>query len=132
MKKLLYFALPVMALLVAWTWTSPKTAGDTAAAPSFKWTKTVHDFGQIKQGAPQTAIFEFTNIGNSPLILSAVNPSCGCTVPEYTKDPIAPGKTGTIKATYNAAAMGNFNKSITVMSNVGEPVVLFIKGEVVQ
>lgn len=100
--------------------------------PVFKWlTSTDHDFGKLKQGVPATTTFEFTNEGTADLVLSNVKPSCGCTTPEYSKDPIPPKGKGFIKATYNAASMGSFQKSITVSSNVSEqPVILTIKGEV--
>lgn len=104
----------------------------TGDKPAFKWiTPTDHDFSKIPQGIPASTTFEFENTGKVDLVLSNVKPSCGCTTPEYTKEAIAPGKKGYIKATYNAAGMGNFQKSITVSSNVSDqPVVLTIKGEV--
>src|SRR5437868_14023230 len=64
------------------------------------------DFGKVKQNQPPTATFVVTNISSEPLIIEAANPTCGCTISDYTKSPIAPGKTGTIKATYNAANVG--------------------------
>lgn len=72
------------------------------------------DFGKIKQNVPQKGTFVVTNIGNEPLIIEQANPTCGCTISDYTKEPIAPGKTGVINATYNAAAMGHFEKHLTV------------------
>jgi Protein of unknown function (DUF1573) len=72
------------------------------------------DFGKIKQNAPQKGTFIVTNIGNEPLIIEQANPTCGCTISDYTKEPIAPGKTGVINATYNAAAVGHFEKHLTV------------------
>lgn len=99
--------------------------------PAFKWeSNTTHDFGKIPQGTPASTTFEFVNNGSADLVLSNVKPSCGCTTPEYTKEPIPKGGKGYIKATYNAAGAGVFNKSITVTSNAGDPVVLYIKGEV--
>ncbi len=99
--------------------------------PAFKWeSNTTHDFGKIPQGTPASTTFEFVNNGATDLILSNVKPSCGCTTPEYTKEPIPKGGKGYIKATYNAAGAGVFNKSITVTSNAGDPVVLYIKGDV--
>lgn len=98
---------------------------------AFKWGETTHDFGKIPQGKPVTVEFKFTNAGKVPLVLSTVSASCGCTTPEWTKEPVAPGKTGTIKATYNAAGVGAFNKSVTVNANVeGGATYLYIKGEV--
>lgn len=90
-----------------------------------------HDFGKVDQGKPATYSFEFVNTGNQPVVISNAQASCGCTTPEWTKDPILPGKTGFVKATYNAAAVGPFNKSVTVYSNAETPtLVLTLTGEV--
>lgn len=103
-----------------------------STSPSFKWEKVVHDFGKIEQNKPVTAVFKFTNTGNAPLIITKAEASCGCTVPEYSKEPIPPGKTGIIKATYNAANPGAFTKDVTIFSNVDNGQVrVQIKGEVV-
>ncbi|MFW5759375.1 MAG: DUF1573 domain-containing protein, partial [Cyclobacteriaceae bacterium] len=76
--------------------------------------------------------FTFTNSGNTPLIISNVKPSCGCTVTEYTKEPVMPGKQGFVKATYDTKRMGIFNKSIRVTANIeGGSEMLIIKGEVI-
>jgi hypothetical protein len=101
-------------------------------ASTFKWSETTHDFGKIEQNKPATHEFKITNTGKTALSIGGVTASCGCTVPEYTKEPIAPGKTGIVKATFNAAAAGPFNKSITV-NIVGSTTaeLLTIKGEVV-
>jgi hypothetical protein len=72
------------------------------------------DFGKIKQNVPQKGTFTVTNISNEPLIIEQANPTCGCTISDYTKEPIAPGKTGVINATYNAANAGHFDKHLTV------------------
>lgn len=96
-----------------------------------KFKEETHNFGKIPQGTPVTTEFEFTNTGNAPIILSEVKPTCGCTTPEYTKTPVAPGKKGVIKATFNAAASGPFNKGITVTSNAETAtLMLYLKGEV--
>jgi hypothetical protein len=100
-------------------------------SPSFKWTKTTHNFGEIKQKSPVFYEFEFTNSGQAPLVISDVEGSCGCTVTEYSKDPVLPGKQGKIKATYDAAALGKFHKSIKVTANVeGGPEYLYLQGTV--
>ncbi|HSH19473.1 MAG TPA: DUF1573 domain-containing protein [Draconibacterium sp.] len=92
-----------------------------------------HDYGTIEQGSDGTHEFKFTNGGKTPLILSNVRSSCGCTVPSWTKEPVAPGKEGAIKVVYNTNNVGNFNKSITVNSNAKYGVVvLHIKGNVVK
>lgn len=92
--------------------------------------KTTHDYGTILKGADGTATFTFKNNGNMPLILSNVKSSCGCTTPYWTKEPVAPGKTGEIKVKYDTNRMGNFQKSITISSNA-KTTVLTIKGVVV-
>jgi hypothetical protein len=79
-----------------------------------KFSSTTVDLGQVKVGSPVTGTFTVTNIGTTPLIIENVQPSCGCTKSDYTKEPIAPGKNGTITATYNAAVVGNFNKSVYI------------------
>ena len=107
------------------------SAGSPATMAKFTWEKTTHDFGKIDQGKPVTVDFIFTNAGTVPLVISGVRGSCGCTVTDYTKEPIAPGKKGSVKATFNAAALGAFNKSIRVTANVeGGAETLYIKGEV--
>jgi hypothetical protein len=99
---------------------------------SFKWDEAVHDFGKIKQGVPATATFTFTNIGTQPIVITEAKASCGCTVPEFSKTPVAPGAKGTVTATYNAANAGIFDKDVTVISNASAvDVKLKIKGEVV-
>lgn len=99
----------------------------------FGWESAIHDFGKIKQGVPVTHEFTFTNTGKTPLVITNVQASCGCTTPAWSKDPIPPGGQGFIKATYNAASIGSFNKTVTVMANVENGFKqLSIKGEVVQ
>jgi hypothetical protein len=101
-------------------------------SPSFNWKSLSHDFGQIKQGVPVTHEFTFVNNGTEALIISSVKASCGCTVADYSKDPIPSGESGYVKATYNAASAGAFNKTVTVMANTdGENVLLTIRGTVV-
>ena len=76
-------------------------------------TETIN-LGNIKQGVPTKGTFTLTNISNQPLIIEQANPTCGCTISDYTKAPIAAGKNGTINATYNAASPGHFDKHLTV------------------
>ena len=99
--------------------------------PSLKFDKTEHDFGKIPQSEPVTCEFTFTNDGDAPLILTNVKASCGCTTPDWPQEPIMPGAQGVIKATYNAAAAGAFDKTITVYSNATKPeLILKLKGVV--
>jgi hypothetical protein len=101
--------------------------------PSFNWVSTEHDFEKIQHQTPVIFEFEFTNKGQAPLVISEVEGSCGCTVAEYTKDPVMPGKKGKVKATFDAAAIGKFRKSIKVVANVeGGPEYLYIKGTVME
>ena len=76
-------------------------------------TETIN-LGNIKQGVPTKGTFSLTNISNQPLIIEQANPTCGCTISDYTKAPIAAGKNGTINATFNAASPGHFDKHLTV------------------
>ncbi len=102
------------------------------AQSSVKFTKALHSFGKIVQNKPVTYEFTFTNTGSKPLVIETATAGCGCTTPEYTKLPIAKGKTEKIKVTYNAATLGTFVKDVTVkFANVAEPTVLKIDGEVI-
>lgn len=97
-----------------------------------EFTSNEHDFGAIPQNIPAVHVFEFTNNGKEPLVLSNVKGSCQCTVPEWPKEPILPGKSATIKASFNAKNLGKFRKSITVSSNTTPATnVLYIKGDVI-
>ncbi|MFC3196955.1 DUF1573 domain-containing protein [Parapedobacter deserti] len=91
-----------------------------------------HDFGKIKEGEKIEHEFTFTNTGTSPLIISNVHASCGCTTPEYSKNPIAPGEEGMVKVVFNSAGqLGKQHKVITVTSNASSPnTLLHIRGEV--
>lgn len=97
-----------------------------------EFSKEVHDYGDIKYGANGTCTFEFKNTGNAPLIISKATGSCGCTVPEWPKEPIAPGAKGTIKVKYDTKRTGPISKSVTINSNaINEPnMVIRIKGTV--
>ena len=101
--------------------------------PAIVFQNTTYDFGQIMEsGGPVTCIFELTNTGNQPLVIQSVNASCGCTTPGYTREPIAPGAKGEVKATYNPLRRpGKFDKNLTVVTN-GSPsrIILHIKGDV--
>jgi len=88
------------------------------------------DFGTIEEGPAADHVFTFTNTGKEPLIIQRVQPSCGCTTPDWTKEPVAPGKTGMIKASYGTQGRpGHFEKTMTVFTNAGTKMVSF-KGTV--
>lgn len=117
------------AILFAFAFVAFATASYAQGVLKFKSEK--HEFGKVPQGKPVSYTFEFVNTGNQPVVISNAQASCGCTTPEWTKDPVLPGKTGTVKATFNAATMGQFNKPVTVTSNAESPsLVLTLTGEV--
>lgn len=100
-----------------------------------KFDKTSHDFGSFSESDPiVTCTFTFTNIGDGPLVIHQAAASCGCTVPEFTEEPVMPGKTGTVKVTYNGTGKypGHFKKSITLRTNAKtEMLRLFIEGDMI-
>ncbi|MGC1516112.1 MAG: DUF1573 domain-containing protein [Maribacter sp.] len=87
------------------------------AVPVMSFENAEHDFGTIEQGAPQETAFKFTNTGNAPLIITDAKSSCGCTVPNPPKDPIAPGETGELLVKFNGAGQNQVTKTITVTAN---------------
>jgi hypothetical protein len=92
----------------------------------------VIDYGTIEKGADGVRVFNFTNTGDAPLIISNVKSSCGCTVPSWSKEPIMPGSTGIIKVKYDTKRVNPIRKTITVISNADTPTVaLKIKGLVI-
>ena len=105
--------------------TSKSTAEEVIALK-----ETEFDFGKIPQGKPVTHVFMFTNTGKTPLALENVQASCGCTTPEWSKDPVAPGETSQITVGYNASTEGAFTKSITITYNGNQTSQINIKGEV--
>lgn len=109
---------------------SAAVAQETGAKIEFE--KEVHDYGNVKYGANGTCTFEFKNTGNAPLIISKAQGSCGCTVPSWPKEPIAPGAKGVITVKYDTKRPGPISKSVTITSNaVNEPSkVIRIKGTV--
>lgn len=106
-------------------------SNEVKAQAKMDFKKEVHDYGNIKNGANGTCTFEFTNTGNAPLIISNATGSCGCTVPTWPKEPIAPGAKGEITVKYDTKRTGEFTKTVTLTSNSSEPnKVLTIKGNV--
>jgi hypothetical protein len=112
---------------------SAVVAASGQAQPKIEFDKMEHNFGTFAESKGiQTTSFEFTNKGGSPLIINQVNASCGCTTPEWTREPVAPGSKGVLKVSYNPANRpGAFSKTVTVRSNAENPlVVLTISGTV--
>lgn len=109
-------------------------AVDAENAPAFNFEKDVHEFGDIIQGEKVSYSFTFTNTGKSDLIISSAKGSCGCTVPEYSKDPVAPGASGKIDVVFDSKGKkGQQNKKVTLVANT-EPsqTILTIKGNVLE
>jgi hypothetical protein len=131
MKITSFFSLFLAVMLIGFS--GDLNAQDAAKPVSgMAWTSTTIDFGKIEQGKPVSAEFEFQNPTMVPLIISSVRPTCGCTIADYPKEPVQPGKSGKISVTFNAASSGMFTKSIIVTSNAQEGnTALVIKGEVV-
>lgn len=147
MKKfLLLFSVAVCSLGVANAQNSPHDNHDhaghshdavaetakasTLTVENMAFVTEIHDFGTIPEGPAAEVVFTFTNTGKEPINLTNVKASCGCTTPSWSKDPVLPGKQGSIKASYATDHRpGGFTKSITVMSDAGTKV-LTIKGNV--
>jgi len=128
MKKVV-FSLLLMFVAVAMN--SANAQIESGAKIDF--VKETHDYGTIMYGADGSCTFEFKNVGNAPLIISNAKGSCGCTVPSWPKEPIAPGAKGSIKVQYDTKRPGPINKSVTITSNAvngGEGTVIRIKGNV--
>lgn len=108
-------------------------AAAVVAQPRISSNKETHNFGQIEWKRPVTVEYTITNTGNEPLVLTNVTTSCACAVADWTKEPIAPGDKGTVKASFDAKALGHFNKSVGIYSNA-TPSLVYLKftGEVVQ
>lgn len=102
------------------------------SAQTIAFNEMTHDYGTIAKGADGTTFFTVTNTGDKPLIISKVQPACGCTTPEFSQDPIMPGKSAKIKVGYNTSIVSPFQKLIEVYSNdpVNSRIVLNIKGNV--
>ncbi len=136
MKKIivLFFALGTITFSYAQTGHSPNDGHNHGAvAPVkqddvLKLKETEHDFGKIPQGKPVYYEFEILNTGITPLKLDDVHASCGCTTPEWSREPIAPGATAKIRVGYNASAEAPFEKTITITYNTNQSKVLKIKG----
>ena len=88
------------------------------------------DFGTIPQGKPVYHFFDVTKTGKDPMVISNVQTSCGCTTPEWSKEPVAPGATTKVRVGYNAAGEGHFEKFITIMYNQNLTKQISIKGTV--
>lgn len=106
-----------------------------SAQAVIKFETTTHDYGKFTEDKPQTYVFKFTNTGNQPLVIHQAFASCGCTVPTFTKEAIAPGKTGELKVVYNGKGKlpGHFKKTVSVRSNATNALVrVYIEGDMIE
>ena len=114
MKKRTLFAT----LIGIMVWCFSATAQETSD-PEITFESVEYAFGEIKQGDKVNHTFEFENTGGSPLVISNVSTTCGCTVPQWPREPIAPGQKGKIDVVFNSAGkLGRQNKVITIYANV--------------
>ncbi len=125
MRRFLSLCTLLATFYLASAQTSPTDTPDV-----LKLKETEHNFDKIPQGKPVYHIFEIVNIGTVPLKLDDVHASCGCTTPEWSREPIAAGATAQIKVGYNASAEGSFEKFITITYNTNQTKQLIIKGTV--
>lgn len=115
---------------------SAKSTEETAVSfmaettQKISWDSQEYDFGNLPQNVAAEAEFVFTNISNEPVTISKVKSSCGCTITAYEKNPVLPGQSSTITATYNAKSLGAFRKSVKVYTTEFQPYTLTIKGKV--
>ncbi|CAN5855608.1 hypothetical protein BH11BAC7_BH11BAC7_13870 [soil metagenome] len=132
MKKLLLLPLFVLGSMTVSKAQAPVTSGmETKNGPVMTFEVLEYNFGAIKQGEIVTREFKFKNTGREPLIINNAVGSCGCTVPDYPKEPIKPNGSGVIKVTFNSAGkMGQQDKTVTLTYDTDKTIVLHIKGNV--
>jgi hypothetical protein len=132
MKKIALLSVFSLLLSVfAFAQTAPTTTATKKADELVKFAETRHDFGKIKQGVPVTYEFAFKNIGSAPVVIESATASCGCTTPVKPEKPVAKGKSDVVKAGFNAAAAGPFEKTIFVkVAGADQPLELKIAGQV--
>jgi len=131
MKKILViFGIVVLFAAVSCSQTAKNSSGKPSGAV-IEFETREHDYGTIPFKGDGTYEFVFKNAGKEPLVLKNVRSSCGCTVPEWPKEPINKGEKSIIKVSYNTRITGSFSKSISVYSNASDaPFVLVVKGKV--
>jgi len=107
------------------------TSSPTVDEPKdIEWKKTSHDFGEIVQGTKAKYTFTFINKGAVPIVINNASASCGCTVPNFSKEPVPAGAQGSVTVIFDSSGKnGNFSKNVTVTTNLGQSI-LFIKGNI--
>ncbi|MBR6182509.1 MAG: DUF1573 domain-containing protein [Prevotella sp.] len=127
MRKII---MTTLLLMFAFTYASAQKQAE------IKFDKKTHNFGTFSEkNAVQKCTFTFTNVGDAPLVINQAVPSCGCTAPQYPKNPIAPGDKGTIEVVYDGRGKipGHFKKTITVRTNgATEMTRLYVEGDMTE
>jgi hypothetical protein len=109
------------------------SAAFAQTGPVMTFESTTVDYGEIERGAERIRTVTFTNTGDAPLVITNARGSCGCTVPDWPKEPIMPGESSSLSINYDTNRLGNINRTIRVSTNEGgDPHVLLIRGNVVQ
>lgn len=130
MKKfILSFGVVMMAIFASSVFAQAEVKMN---GPEISVDKEVHDYGNIPQGADGVCYFTLTNTGSEPLVITKAQGSCGCTVPDWPKEAIAPGKSAKMSVKYDTKRIGKINKSVTITSNAtnAPTKVVRIKGEI--
>lgn len=126
MKKFLLTTIMMLIGMVAF-------ASQEGGGADIKFDKTSHNFGTFSEDNPKvTCTFKFTNTGDKLLVIHQAIASCGCTVPQYSKEPIKPGESGEIVVTYDGSGKfpGHFKKSITLRTNAKKEIIrLYVEGD---
>jgi len=119
MKRSVFILVMMASFSWAFAQVEPQETPESTDVPQISLEETEFDFGEIHQGDKVEHVFTFTNTGNAPLVLNNVLTTCGCTAPEWPKEPIHPGESGEIKVMFNSSGkMGRQNKVITIQANI--------------
>jgi hypothetical protein len=131
MKKAIFIALGLLCLFSGRFSAQTATVAPDPHAPVMTFESREHDYGTVAHNGNGNCEFRFKNTGKSPLVISNVQGSCGCIVPEYPREPVKPGASAVIKVHYDTGRVGAFVKTLTITSNAAEPtIVIRVKGVV--
>ena len=133
MKTMKFLIIAVVTTLMSFTNLPNQVKNQNGnALNAITWKQETIELGEIVQGTPKSVVFEFKNTSKKSVIISNVTGTCGCTATDFTKTPIEAGKTGKITATYNAANLGLFSKTVSVTTSAEQsPKILTLKGTVI-
>ena len=133
MIRILLTSVIILFSLTAFSQIEVGGSKDGKPAPKVWMESNIYNCGKIPWNTPMTYTFEIKNTGNAPLLITKAEPTCNCTLVDYTKTEIAPGELGFVKATYDAKYVGQFQKAVFLFTNAYEGQIdLTLKGEVIQ